>query len=79
MSHLILVIVCVDRHLPLLPEKLLDSILQRDPEVLQGAVSLLLLLGLSVFLMTLGVMMNVIVVEPVLLLVVLVVVAPQSK
>ncbi len=76
-SHLILVL-CLDLRLPLLPQQLLDSTLERLPEVLKDVVTLLLLLVLTVFLMTLGVM-DVVVIVPVLLLVVLVVAAPQSK
>lgn len=70
--------VCLGLHLPLLPQQLLDSTLERIPEVLQGVIILLLLLLVPiVFLMTLGVMD--VVVKGSMLLLVLVVAAPESK
>lgn len=77
MSHLILV-VCLDLLMPLLPLQLLDLTLGRLPDVLQDVVTLLLLLVLIAFLMTL-VVVHVVVVVPVLLLVVLVVPAPERE
>lgn len=79
MSHLIFILPLA-LWLPLLPQQLLEALLERGQEVMKDVVALLLPL-LIVFFMTLG-LMDVMVKQPVLqlvVLVVLVVAAPQRK